>query len=135
MNPNGPIVLIENDRDEAEILTELLYQISPQRQVILIEDSRKAVEVLQSCDKPFLIFSSINLAALNGLQLRAQILRDSVLARKCSPYIFYAAHSNEEMLKRVYDVQANGYFHDVSDYNKLGETLSLIVNYWDNCAV
>ncbi|MCO6148893.1 hypothetical protein [Flavobacterium sp. NRK1] len=135
MNINGPIVLIEDDADEAFILCELINEISPANKVIVIADSRKAVQVLSSCEKPFIIFSSINLAALNGFQLREQILVNTALARKCSPYIFYAASSNDEMLRRVYDVKASGYFHDIADYNQLGQTLSGIIDYWVKCAV
>jgi CheY-like chemotaxis protein len=135
MNPNGPIVLIEDDADEAEILCELFNRICPANEVIVINDSRKAVQALSNCEKPFIIFSSVNLSALNGFQLRNEILADTLLSRKCSPYIFYAASSNEEMLKRVYDAQASGYFHDITDYNELGDRLASIVEYWGRCAV
>lgn len=135
MNTKGPIVLIEDDAEEAELLCELFNSISPDNELIVIDDSRNALTVLTGCEKPFIVFSSINLNALNGLQLRERILADTTLARKCFPYILYAASSNDEMLKRVYDVQASGYFHGIADYNALGERLLNIVEYWARSAV
>jgi len=135
MNASGPIVIIEDDADEAMILKELLIDMSSQRDVVIISDSTKAIDYLQQCEKPFLILSGINLNGFNGFQLRNLILSDSILARKCTPYIFYSANATAETLTKVYDLQANGYFHGINNYDELGSRLSMIINYWEKCAV
>ena len=66
MNIKGPIVLIEDDAEEAEILRELFNSSSPANELIVIDDSRNALQVLARCEKPFIIFSSVNLKAING---------------------------------------------------------------------
>ncbi|WP_294819106.1 response regulator [uncultured Flavobacterium sp.] len=132
MNPNGPIVLIEDDADEADILRELCHRASPGTEVIQINDSRDALRILKQCESPFMIFSSINLKVLNGFQLRKAILADSFLAQKCTPYIFYSAGSNELMLKRVHEARADGYFYNISDYERLHEVISGIIGHWSH---
>ncbi|WP_294819145.1 response regulator [uncultured Flavobacterium sp.] len=132
MNPDGPVIIIEDDPEEAMILQELIVSISSAREIITIGNSTEAISFLRACEKPFLILSGINLRGINGFELRQRILEDQALYRKCTPYIFYSAHGNETTLTKVYDLQADGYFHDISDYNELKKRLSLIVKYWEN---
>lgn len=134
MNINGPIIIIEDDPEEVMILQELIQGITARHGVVTL-DSRNAIDYLSCCEKPFLILSGINLRGLNGFQLRDLILQDKVLARKCGPYIFYAAHSNHEILKKVYDLQASGFLHDINDYSLLESKLTQVIHYWEQCAV
>ncbi|PZR22595.1 MAG: hypothetical protein DI539_05070 [Flavobacterium psychrophilum] len=135
MNLSGPIIIIEDDPDEAMLLKELIEFRTASHRVIVVPQSALAIKFLAECEKPFMILSGINLRGLNGFQLRDIILSDPLLARKCTPYIFYAAHSSEDMLERVSELQAGGYFHDINDYNQLGDRLSSIISYWEQCAV
>lgn len=135
MNRTGPIVIIEDDPEEAILLGELLQNITTKYEIIVLPQSNGAIQFLRECEKPFMILSSINLKGLDGFQLRNLILSDPALARKCTPYIFYAAHSSDEMLARVAELQAGGYFHDINDYTQLSDRLSSIISYWEQSAI
>lgn len=135
MNLNGPIVIIEDDEDEVLILKEILKDIVPEHEIYVIPSSIVALDWLRKTEKPFLTLSAINLSAQNGFELRGEMLQDPELTRKCTPFIFYSAHATSQMLKKVYDLGANGYFHDLNDYTALRKTLNTVVEYWKQCAV
>ena len=71
MNKTGPIVIIEDDKDDQDILTEIFNELAYENEVIFFEDSVLALEYLTATEiEPFLVLSDINMPKLNGMELR-----------------------------------------------------------------
>ncbi|MEO7523190.1 MAG: response regulator [Ferruginibacter sp.] len=79
MNKRGPILIIEDDRDDQEILIEIFKELNYENEVIFFDEGEKALEYLiATMIKPFIIFSDINMPKLNGLELRLKIKENQI---------------------------------------------------------
>jgi len=62
MNKRGPIIIIEDDLDDQEILTDVFNELNYINEIIFFADAKKALEYLKSTEiEPFIIFSDINM--------------------------------------------------------------------------
>jgi CheY-like chemotaxis protein len=71
MNKRGPIIIIEDDVDDQEILGDIFKELNYDHKLIFFGDSVQALEYLTDTDtEPFLVLSDINMPKLNGMELR-----------------------------------------------------------------
>jgi CheY-like chemotaxis protein len=62
VNKNGPVIIIEDDPDDQEFLTEVFQKLNYQNKILFFFDGEKALEYINTTnDLPFLILSDINL--------------------------------------------------------------------------
>jgi CheY-like chemotaxis protein len=74
MNKGGPIIIIEDDTDDQEMLSEIFSQLDYKNEVIFFGDGEAALEFLVHTEiEPFIIFSDINMPKLNGVELREKV--------------------------------------------------------------
>ena len=136
MNLNGDIIIIEDDLEDREILTELVEEVlrknSYDNKIILISDSTTVIPYLRSAkESPFLIISDINMPKLDGFKLRQQIFEDQDLNDKCIPYVFLTTSGdNVDFMKKAYGLSIQGYFTKPNDFTEYKNLLSDIVRYW-----
>ena len=97
MNKTGPIVVIEDDCDDQEILREIFKILEYKNPVIYFSDGEDALQYLIDTEiKPFLILSDINMPKLSGFELREKIYINERLNLKCIPYLFFTTTSNQK---------------------------------------
>lgn len=91
MNKNGPIIIIEDNREEREILQTIFKKLNYTNQIIFFTDAEAALEFLNNPNNiPFLILSDIKMPKLTGFQLREKLKTDAALMIKCIPYLFFS---------------------------------------------
>lgn len=74
MNKNGPIIVIEDDLDDQEMLKQVFKELNYPNKVIYFSEAHEALDYLIFTSlKPFIILSDINMPKLNGFQLRELI--------------------------------------------------------------
>lgn len=62
MNKHGPIVVIEDDADDQEILAEIFGKLDYKNPIMYFSDGEEALTYLINTEiKPFLILSDINM--------------------------------------------------------------------------
>jgi len=62
MNKTGPIIIIEDDIDDQDILSDIFKELNYNNKPIFFGDSVQALEYLTSTDiEPFLVLSDINM--------------------------------------------------------------------------
>ena len=67
INKNGPIIIIEDDADDQDLLTEIFETLNYQNKVLFFSDGQEALNYIIDCkEPPFLTLSDINLPKLNG---------------------------------------------------------------------
>lgn len=134
MNKTGPIVVIEDDADDQEILVEIFKNLDYQNPVIYFCDGQEALKYLTDTKiKPFLILSDINMPKLSGFELRQKIHTDEDLNLKCIPYLFFTTTSNQKAVVDAYSQSVQGFFVKTANLDKLQHTIQTIIEYWQEC--
>jgi CheY-like chemotaxis protein len=134
MNRNGPIVIIEDDSDDQEMLTDVFKKLNYSNNIIFFLDSEEALEFLNRTDiSPFLILSDINMPKLDGFALRSKISTDSQLKLKCIPYLFFSTASSQKAVIDAYSISVQGFFVKQNTMAEMEKTIQVIMDYWKRC--
>lgn len=135
MIKNGPIIIIEDDADDQEILMEVFQNLNYPNELIFFSDGVSALDYLNKSDQlPFLILSDINLPKLDGFALRDKLKTDAELALKCIPYLFFSTALNQKAVVDAYSLSVQGFFVKQTSIAELEKTISVIMEYWKRCA-
>ena len=135
LNKNGPVVVIEDDPDDQEFLSEVFQKLNYQNKILFFFDGEKALEYINATnDLPFLILSDINLPKLDGFALREKLRTDAKLSNKCIPYLFFSTAANQKSVIEAYSKSSQGFFVTQTSMEELERTISLIMEYWRCCA-
>lgn len=137
MNKNGPIIIIEDDIEDQELLKDAFSELSYTNKLHFFEDGEAALEYLngEGIDAvPFLILSDINMPKLNGFALRDKIKTDAELQVRCIPYLFFSTSVNRQAVIDAYSLSVQGFFIKEDSFKKLKNTIRVIMEYWTECA-
>ena len=131
MNKNGPIIVIEDDVDDQELLTVIFKKLNYTNKIIFFTDGNAALELLNKSDvQPFLILSDINMPKLNGFELRSKIFTNEQLQTKCIPYLFFTTGANRKAVIDAYALSVQGFFIKPTSMDALEQTIKKIIEYW-----
>ena len=134
MNKRGPIIIIEDDIDDQDILTEIFKELSYSNKLIFFGDSLQALQYLTDTDiEPFLVLSDINMPKLNGMELREKIHNNEDLRLKSIPYLFFSTSAEQRHVIDAYSRSIQGFFVKPTSYDKIKQTIVKIVEYWQEC--
>ena len=134
MNKSGPIIVIEDDTDDQEVLGEIFKELDFQNEIIFFGEGEKALDYLMHSEiEPFLILSDINMPKLSGPELRDQIHENEDLRVKCIPYLFFTTTAEQKAVIDAYSKSIQGFFIKPNSYEKLKRTIKIIVEYWQEC--
>ena len=135
LNKQGPIIVIEDDRDDQEVLTEIFYDLNYQNKILFFNDGQMALDYInETKELPFLILSDINMPKLNGFALREKLKTDAKLSNKCIPYLFFSTALNQKYVIDAYSQSVQGFFVKEHSISELKKTISVIIEYWRRCA-
>jgi CheY-like chemotaxis protein len=134
MNKNGPVIVIEDDADDKEILEEIFLKLNYKNEVIFFTDGEKALDYIgKEHVFPFLILSDINMPRLNGMELKKKIQIDEQLQGKCIPYLFFTTSASKKSVIDAYSMSAQGFFIKETSTGELETTIRTIMEYWRRC--
>jgi CheY-like chemotaxis protein len=134
MNKIGPILIIEDDADDQEVLAEIFKSLEYKNEVIYFTDGDKALDYLNiTHNKPFLILSDINMPKLSGFELRDKIQNNEALRAKCIPYLFLTTTASHKSVVDAYSKSIQGFFVKPSSYGSLEQMVKSIIEYWQKC--
>ena len=134
MNKNGPIIIIEDNREEREILQTIFKKLNYTNQIIFFTDAEAALEFLNNPNHiPFLILSDIKMPKLTGFELREKLKTDAALMIKCIPYLFFSSSIEQRSVIDAYSISVQGFFLKQNDPEELEKTIRTIMEYWKRC--
>jgi len=135
MSKTGPILIIEDDKEDKEILEDVLRDLGVKNRLVWQENTKDAYNFLsEATEAMFIIFCDINLPGKNGLELKMQIDSSPELRKKSIPFIFYSTSANQTDVNDAYSkMTIQGFFQKGSDYNEMKKTIKLILEYWTAC--
>jgi response regulator RpfG family c-di-GMP phosphodiesterase len=131
----GPIIIVEDDIDDQEIFIQALREININNQVNHFKNGKTAFEyLLQTSERPFIIFCDVNLPGQKGTAFKKQIDDNKELRRKSIPFIFYSTSDDQGTVNEAYtEMTVQGFFKKQDDYSEIKSQLKVIVDYWMAC--
>jgi CheY-like chemotaxis protein len=134
MPKSGPIVLVDDDEEDQEIIREALKDAKVYNPVCSFKNGMEVLEYLRTTsDHPFLIISDINMPRMNGFELREEILHDLFLAKKSIPFVYLSTSGSKIEVEKAYELKVQGFIIKPPSYERLKDVLKMIVNYWELC--
>lgn len=134
MNKGGPIIIIEDDIDDQEMLGDVFAALQTKNEILFFGDGEAALEhLIHTRVEPFIIFSDINMPRLSGMELREKVHQNEDLRLKSIPYLFFSTSAEQQHVVDAYSKSIQGFFIKPSDYGELLETVRSIVDYWSRC--
>ena len=129
-----PIIILEDDMDDQEIMKEVLEDLQVPYRIDFYVHAKDLLDYLYTTNEsPFLILSDVNLPSMNGLELRKIIFENEYLRVKSIPFVFFSTSSDEYAVKQAYDLTVQGYFVKQYSMPDIKATLKLIISYWEQC--
>ncbi len=134
MNKNGPIIIIEDDKDDQDLMAEAFAELDYKNEILFFGDGELALEhLINNKVEPFIVFSDINMPKLNGMELREKIHNNENLRLKSIPYLFFSTSAEQKFIIDAYSKSVQGFFVKPHSYNDLRNTLKTIIEYWKAC--
>jgi CheY-like chemotaxis protein len=134
MASRGPILVIDNDADDQELIRLAFKAINTPNKIITFTDGAEALDYLSSTsENPFLIISNVRMPRMDGLTLRKEINSNEQLKKKSIPFIFLSELADPDEVNEAYRLNVQGFFIKPNSLDALEKKLSIIVNYWENC--
>jgi two-component SAPR family response regulator len=134
VNKGGPIIIIEDDLDDQEMLGDVFKELRFPNEIIFFGDSQKALEFLTETEiEPFIIFSDINMPKLTGAELREKVHNNEDLRLKSIPYLFFTTYAEQRAVIEAYSKSIQGFFIKPVNYDSLKRVIKIIVEYWQEC--
>jgi DNA-binding response OmpR family regulator len=134
MTKNGPIIIVEDDPEDRELLSQIFKKIALNNEIIFFENGDLAFEYLNNINnRPFIIISDVNLPKMNGFELKKLIRTNELLSLKCIPFLFLTTGTNGTDVIDAYAMSAQGFFQKPNSISELETLLRTIVQYWQKC--
>lgn len=133
MDKTGPIIIIDDDLDDQDLLRELFAELNLRNEVFIFPEGESALEYLSNPSiRPFIIISDIKMPRMDGFELRKQLASRSENS-KTAPFLFFTTGSTTQVLNHAYTLSVQGIFQKPVRYNDWKDTISNIVQYWTTC--
>lgn len=133
MNKKSPILIIEDDHDDQQILRDAFAELEIKNELRFFDDCDAAYNHLMSIDeKPFLIFCDINLPKMNGIELKLRIDSTDRLRKKAIPFVFLTTSDEQQTIDDAYRVtNLQGYFKKGVTMREITQQIKRILDYWE----
>ncbi len=135
MAKSGPIVVIEDDNDDLEILKEALRENEVENELICFSNGPDAISYLKETEQqPFLILCDVNLPRQNGIEFKTEMDANPVLRDKSIPFIFYSTYVSQYAVNEAYkNLTVQGFFQKNDTYEEFKNVIKVMVDYWRLC--
>ena len=134
MKKLAPIIVVDDDLDDQELLAEAFKALNSDREVRFFTDGYDALDFIESSGiPPFLILSDVNMPRINGFELRKKVHNSAKLKGRLIPYLFFTTGAQEEAIEVAYADSAQGFFIKPSSMSELKLIISKIIDYWEGC--
>lgn len=129
-----PIIFLDDDTDDHFIFSEICKKINVRNPLKFFRNGEDLLQYLRvTDDRPFIIFSDINMPQMSGLVLRRHINEDDHLREKSIPFVFFSTAASPEQIKEAYHLTVQGFFLKEATFDDLEQTLGMVLSYWKKC--
>jgi CheY-like chemotaxis protein len=129
-----PILIIDDDSDDQELLGEITTEIRPGTSIHNFNNGAQALKYLQTTDEqPFIILSDVNMPMMTGLELLEIIQNTPFLKEKSIPFVLLSTSGDKRYVRRAYQLNVQGFFQKPSDLKELRNILRITFEFWEKC--
>jgi CheY-like chemotaxis protein len=130
----GPIVIVEDDKDDQEIYMEALNAIAVPNEVRFFRGGHEMLDYLATTEeRPFILLSDINMPGMNGFELKKRIQDDPYLRAKGIPFVFISTNATKISVRHAHALSVQGYFEKPHNMEEFKEMLRVLFQYWQRC--
>lgn len=135
MTHHGPIIVIDDDKDDQELLKDIIDDLQIHNKLVFFERGPEAFDYLKAtAEQPLVILSDINLPQQSGVEFKRHIDNDPYLRKKSIPFIFFSTYIDKKVVDIAYrELTIQGFFQKSGNYEELKNTVKQIVDYWKIC--
>ena len=135
MSMQGPLVVVENDKDDQEIFLDAVKDLGITNPVIFFERSSEAYQfLLDTKEQPLIIVSDINLPGEGGVEFKRRIDNNPFLRKKSIPFIFFSTFIDKRAVDIAYkELTIQGFFRKSSHYEEYRNVIKMMIDYWKVC--
>jgi CheY-like chemotaxis protein len=135
MVKSGPIILIEDDIDDQEMIGKAIREAGVNNEMIYLNNGAEALQFLKTTTiQPFIILCDLNMPKLNGIELKMRIDENRELRKKSIPFVFFTTSANKLAVTLAYTkMTVQGFFEKSENYKELVHTMKIIMDYWRDC--
>ena len=133
MNALKPIVIIDDDIDDVDILMEAYNTLSHNNELLVFHDSIEAYDYLVTNNViPFLIISDVLMPKISGMELAEKLQANPNFAVHFIPFVFFTGAAGLPRDKKRNMSLGHGHFEKKADFNEIRNILDNIINYWSH---
>ena len=130
----GPVLVIEDDTTDADVIATAIAELGATNEVLRFTVGWQALDYLMTTtDQPMLIMCDIRMPGMNGLALLREIHNTEYLRHKAIPFIFFTALVSPQIVNEAYDIGVQGFFRKADSYTKVKDQILSILLYWNRC--
>lgn len=135
MTHHGPIIMIDDDKDDQEIMQDVVNDLEIHNKLLFFDKGADAFDYLKTTtEQPIVILSDINLPQQSGVEFKRHIDNDPQLREKSIPFIFFSTYIDKRVVDIAYkELTIQGFFQKSGNYLELKNTIKLIIEYWKIC--
>lgn len=134
MSKYHPILIVEDDADDQEILREVFQSLAVANELKIFDKAPDLLAYLRlTNDKPLIILADVNLPGMTGFELREEICKDEYLRRKSIPFVFLTTAFDRSAIIKAYDLEVQGFFLKEDNFAAIQRMLKQILEYWKVC--
>jgi len=131
MKYNSPVIVVDDDSEDIDVLKELINKIDASQEVISFTDAKRALTYLRETqDRPLIIFSDVNMPGMNGVEFRRVIYHEERLRIKSIPFVFYTTAIEPHFVREAYKLTVQGFFKKEASMDEIENTLRETFKYW-----
>jgi CheY-like chemotaxis protein len=135
MAKSGPIIIVEDDPDDQELIENAIRNVGMANKIVFFANGETALDYLKTThEQPFIILSDVNMPRLNGIEFKRKIDEDPKLRKKSIPFVFFTTSVEQSSVTEAYtQMTVQGFFQKNYSIDELNSTIQLIMNYWKIC--
>ncbi len=127
------IILVEDDPDHADLITEVLGEEGLENEIILVRDGMEAIDYFQELGikwkgqieyKIKLIILDLNLPKIDGMDILKFLKKNSKYSK--IPVIILSTSSDQITINKAYKNGANGYLVKPASYEEFVEKIKIL---------
>lgn len=132
------ILLVEDNSDDQMLILRVLKKNNINLEVTVVDDGVKALEFLlaktgppgDQAQLPSLVLLDLKLPRLDGHDVLRELRADA--HTRHLPVVVMTSSSEEEDIRKSYELGANSYVRKPVDFNLFNATVARLGNYWLN---
>lgn len=132
MNPNGPIVLVEDNPMDADLTVRAFRRRKVTNPITVVRDGEEALALIPAWEAgaalPVVVLLDLKLPKVPGLEVLRQLKSHADLRR--IPVVVLTTSVEEKDIQAAYALGANSYIVKPVDFDKFMDVAAQIDLYW-----